>query len=635
MKTPAMLPTMVSVLLVGVAVYLHGFLAALPYQLEPDEPNIWLFANRFNTTGSFYDPDNFFPYPPLGLLEVALEHRLLQAITPAGRLEQPVYYVMGRYFSVLYSTLMLAFTFQAGKRLHSPAAGIAAMLFLAAQPDAVYMTKLIKVDNTAWMFGMLSLLLSIYTARSGKRVWLIGAFLAALAATATKYTMLPIFAIPGLALILFVPKTSQMRVGIAGSVTLVLALGVALVLAPPPPLRDFLMSFHARQLYEREQVLQFVSLQRAWPDVLSQIGLMNLGVAVAAIPLTAAIWPKSRLSREQWLLLGSLVVMIVCTFFLMGLFSTNRAHDRYVILLGFALIWGVALAMLLQHRLWLTLVAATILVIPWFVKDWRLGTGLRLPDTRALTADWFIANVPSGTRLAVEYDHVEFDPGYGGFPSGKVFFVDTITSVHEQSLDSFARRGVEYLVADERNIHRGGFYDDSDDTAFLDQVELVYDLGDPYNNDMRGPRRLVFRIPPIQQFPMHVFLGDAIIFKGYDLIEQTFSPGDTIPLVLYWAALRETDASYTVFAHLVNADSDLVAQLDGFPGDALHRTYDWWPGYFDWDEWPVILPADLPPGTYTLRVGMYDSLTLSRLTCFATDGTPMGDSIYLTEITVR
>lgn len=617
------------VLLLGMAIYLHGFVQSLPYQLEPDEPKIWIRVNALATTGKFIHV-----YPPLRLIELALEHRLLYLVTPPDSLAQPIYYVTGRYFSALYGMLMLALAYQAGRHLHSRAAGLATMLFLIAQPDAVHMGKLAKVDIFAWMFGMAALLLAFRVVEKERRWLIIPALLAGLAATASKYTMLPVLIVPGLVLLLFVPKTPLSRVIVVGAALLTVVGGIWLVLNPPGLLAKFFMSFHARQLYENE-TLRFVSLRQAWPELLEQLGPLNFWGILVAFPLAAVVWRASRPVRLQWMLLVSLLVMMAATFLALGFFRTNRAQDRYVVVLGFALLWGVTLAMLSRRWAAIALLVALVLVAPWLQHDWRYGTNLRKPDTRAITATWFIANVPEGVHIAVEYDRVEFDRGYGGFPSEKIFFVETITSVHEDSLENFARRGIEYLIADFRNINRGGYFDaDTDNEAFLSQVETILDLDNPHSKGWRGPSRYVFRVPPIQQVPMHVFLGDAIIFKGYDLASDTVASGGTLDLVLYWAALREMDANYTVFAHLVDADGQLAAQLDGLPGDALHRTYDWWPGYFDWDEWPISIPTDVAPGVYTLHVGMYDADTVVRLPARDADGTPLGDSILLGEVVV-
>lgn len=625
---------LVGVLLIAAAMYLHGMVATLPYQLDPDEPNIWRWANRYTTSGVLFE-DGYF-YPPLGVMTTALQHRLLYLITPPGQLQQPVYYVTGRVFSMLYSILMLSMVYQAGRHLHSRAAGIAAVLFLIPQPEAVYWSKLLRVDTLAWLLGMISLMCSYRVVSAEKRWLLIPAFVAGALASAVKYTMFPVLMVPTLLIFLFVLRTQAVRK--VAIVTAMLGLtGVLLVIVNPPTLlRTFLMGFHARQLYERENFFQFVSLSQSIPRLLGQLGLLNMVIVIIGLPVGVMLWPKERLNGRQGLLIGLTMTMMVATFLGLGLLRTNRAHDRYVIVLGFALLWGLTLALLARRQPMLASGSALILLVPWMIQGWQLGDSMRWPDTRALTVEWFIANVPEGTHIAVEYDRVEFDRGYGGYPSDKIFFVETITSVHEESLESFAQRGTEYLVADYRNIYRGGLFDaDTDDTAFLAQVEQVQAFERPWERNINGPARYIFRIPPIQDVPMHVFLGDAIIFKGYDLADSTVSPGDTLGLTLYWAALRETDANYTVFVHVISEDGTLVAQADGLPGDALHRTYDWWPGYFDWDVWPVTIPEGVQPGIYTLTLGMYDAATLARLPAASSDGSPLGDHIVLTEITVE
>jgi hypothetical protein len=612
-------------LLLGAAIYSRGFVGVLPYQLHSDEPRIYQFGVYLYDTGTFMNR-----YPPLRVAELALEFWMLDLVTPGGA-SQMMRFLVARYFSILYGVLTLAVAYRAARALHSPAAGLAAMIFLIAQPDAYRFAKVFKVDNLAWLAGMLALCLSLITARK-PRWWAISlAVVAGIAAVLGKYTMVPILIPAGVVLLLYVPRTPRARLLLIGLVAGVVAVGTWVLFHPP----TFFMNFHARQLYTRESVITFVSLKRAWPHLLDQLGRVNFWGVIVALPFAVLVWPRSRFDRTQGVMVVTLVVMVVATYLMNGLFETNRVQERYVIVLGFALLWGLTVALLAHDRRLVALILALILLAPWLQKAWHYGSNQRRPDTRALTADWFIEQVPEGVHIAVEYDRVEFDPGYGGYPGEKIFFVETITSVHEDSLANFARRGVEYLVADERNIHRRGFYDDSsDNAAFLSQTEVALSLDDPYNNGMVGPRRIIFRVPPIQQVPMHVFLGDAIIFKGYDLAAEVVTPGESLDLVLYWAALRETGANYTVFAHLLDADGALVSQFDGLPGDSLHRTYDWWPGYFDWDEWPVPVPEDLAPGTYTLRVGMYDADTVERLPAVDADGTSLGDSILLGPITV-
>ncbi len=621
---------MVGVLLLAAVLHITELSHMLPYHLEPDEPNIWIFANHFKTTGQLYNT-----YPPLRVIELAVEFWLLDRISPDGA-TLVVQYFFGRASTVWYTLLLIALAYQVGRHLHSPAAGVAMMLFFVAQPQVVHMSKIFKVDTAAWALGMLALLFSILTIRTGRRWLILPALIAGIMATAAKYTMLSILLVPGFVLLLYVPRTWLLRGILIGLVAALLFLGLWLVLTPPNSLTEFLQTFHGAQLYERNQVFQFVSWGLGWQGLQPQIGRVNLWGALLLFPVAIMVWPRERLTSGQWLMVISILVMMITAFVLAGLFRTNRPQDRYAIVIGFSVIWGLALALFTQSRTGLTFLAALLLCTPWIIAGWQANIGLRRPDTRILTAEWFVEHVPEGTHIAAEKDYVEFDSGYGGFPSDKIFFLEEVDSVYDHSLEEFARAGVEYLIADYRNIYRGGFFGpEQDNTAFLSEVETVLDLNDPWDRGWQGPARYVFRIPPVQQNPMHVFLGDSVIFKGYDLETDMVSPGENLALTLYWAALRETDANYIVFAHLDDAEGNLVAQLDGPPGDAEHRTYDWWPGYFDWDEWPITIPEEVMPGTYTLVVGMYDADTVVRLPAIDADGTSLGESIILAEIVVE
>lgn len=618
-----------AILLLGMALYLHGFIQTLPYQLGPDEPQIHRLALHLLTTGRLLNS-----YPPLRIAELTLEYRLLDLVTP-GDVAQPIYFVFGRYFSTLYGVLLLAFSYRAGRSLHSPAAGWAVALFLLAQPDTVQMAKLNKVDVFAWLFGMITCLLSFVAIFRHKPqlIWL--AMLVGLASVSGKYTMLPILILPGLSLIFLVPRKPAAKAALAILAVIIIAISAWLFFKPPATLLNYFPA-HLKVLYERDQLIAFVSLQSAWSALMEQIGIINFWGVIFILPFAILVYPRERLVNKQWVVVGLLILVMVGTYLMMGLFEKNRAQDRYLIVLIFSLLWGLTLAMLTRRLPAATLVIAGVLLTPWLVTGWKYGDEIRLPDTRALTAEWFIENAPEGTHIAAEKDFVEFDRSYGGFPSEKIFFLEELDSVYDRSLESFARSGIDYLIADYRNVYRGGFFDPTrDNTEFLSEVETVLDLDVPWDRGWQGPARYVFRVPPIQQNPMHIFLGDSVIFKGYDLGSNAVAPGETLELTLYWEALREMDANYIVFAHLNDAEGNLVAQLDGPPGDAEHRTYDWWPGYFDWDEWPVTVPAEVESGTYTLVVGMYDADTVVRLPAVDVDGTPLGDSIILTEIVVE
>jgi hypothetical protein len=83
----------------------------------------------------------------------------------------------------------------------------------------------------------------------------------------------------------------------------------------------------------------------------------------------------------------------------------------------------------------------------------------------------------------------------------------------------------------------------------------------------------------------------------------TARPGQTIEPILYWQALKEPDAVYTAFFHVLNEAGDTVLAADHWPGGLPSDIWD--AGQVIEDRVPLVLPAGLPPGDYRIRVGLY------------------------------
>jgi hypothetical protein len=104
-------------------------------------------------------------------------------------------------------------------------------------------------------------------------------------------------------------------------------------------------------------------------------------------------------------------------------------------------------------------------------------------------------------------------------------------------------------------------------------------------------------------------LGDGIRLLGYDTIPSTPQPGDILVVRLYWQVDTRPSGDWTTFNHLIGpakADgSSLWAGYDSQPGGGSLPTSRWQPGWRIIDEYPIPLPADLPAGSYTLEIGLY------------------------------
>ena len=88
---------------------------------------------------------------------------------------------------------------------------------------------------------------------------------------------------------------------------------------------------------------------------------------------------------------------------------------------------------------------------------------------------------------------------------------------------------------------------------------------------------------------------------------------DELPLTLYWRAEAPLAADYVVFVHLLDAAGNVVAQGDAPPRAGRYPTHWWEPGEVIADQHVIPLPADLPPGDYRVRTGLYRPDTGERL----------------------
>ncbi len=204
-------------------------------------------------------------------------------------------------------------------------------------------------------------------------------------------------------------------------------------------------------------------------------------------------------------------------------------------------------------------------------------------------------------------------------PEAVAAALTTITAQHDRLYAIFwgeAQRDPERLIERWLDVH-----------AFKARDEWVGDV-----------RFVVYAVPPEAATEMDTAVaipfGAAITLVGYTLTKTDLRPGDIVPVTLFWQTAVPLDQRYKVFLHLVGPDGQLAAQRDSEPGGGLNLTTIWSPDETVIDNHGLLLPADLPPGRYTLLLGLYDIADpAARLPIL----TPTGqtDAFPLAEITVR
>lgn len=112
---------------------------------------------------------------------------------------------------------------------------------------------------------------------------------------------------------------------------------------------------------------------------------------------------------------------------------------------------------------------------------------------------------------------------------------------------------------------------------------------------------------------IEVSFDEGVRLVGYSMEPAPMLPGDLVTVTLYWKADQAITNNYTVFVHLIDSAGIEVANGDGPPVAGDYPTYLWHEGDLIKDEHSFILPADLTPGEYEIAVGLYDPVSLARL----------------------
>ncbi len=90
-------------------------------------------------------------------------------------------------------------------------------------------------------------------------------------------------------------------------------------------------------------------------------------------------------------------------------------------------------------------------------------------------------------------------------------------------------------------------------------------------------------------------------------------PGDSLQVTVIWQPLAAFEQDYKIFAHLVDAAGNVLAQFDGYPQNGAYPTSTWLPGEPIEDTYTVTVPAAASPGPYRLYIGLYNEATQERL----------------------
>jgi 4-amino-4-deoxy-L-arabinose transferase-like glycosyltransferase len=129
--------------------------------------------------------------------------------------------------------------------------------------------------------------------------------------------------------------------------------------------------------------------------------------------------------------------------------------------------------------------------------------------------------------------------------------------------------------------------------------------------------RAAFEARQVASFPTQRFLFDVVPqyhlratwegglqLRGYDLFGPPLAPGDTPIISLYWQSAQPLAAGAEPVLELLNAQGEPVSRAVPHCGDGAAAAWRAGAGRISDTAFRLPLPADLPPGTYHLRLGI-------------------------------
>jgi hypothetical protein len=132
---------------------------------------------------------------------------------------------------------------------------------------------------------------------------------------------------------------------------------------------------------------------------------------------------------------------------------------------------------------------------------------------------------------------------------------------------------------------------------------------------------------------------DGIRLTGYESLLSEAQPrgsGQRLGVYLYWKDDRPLANRLKVFVHVINAKGEIAGQHDGEPQIGTWPTNEWQAGETVCDFHMVTFNRPLPPGTYSVRVGLYDEGTGKRLPVLhAGENMVVDDSIVVESLVIK
>jgi 4-amino-4-deoxy-L-arabinose transferase-like glycosyltransferase len=618
------------IVLGALALRLWGLRGGLPYVDHPDEPNPINYVVGMLRTGDlnphFFQKPSLYIYLLLGVLSIHYRLGLNSGLYTA--LDQmtvtthiyttiPGFFVWGRVLTVALGGLTVAGVYQLGRRAWGVAAGLIGALFLALSQFHIQHSQYVTTDVASALFVLLSFICAVGVARHGRwRDYLLAGALAGMAAS-TKYNAAVIVLPIAAAHLLHWGRLSLARaprlVGAAVASVLGFLLGTPYALLSWSEFYKGVAGQLAAYNDGSQGDIRGAWNLRGYLNFFWDAGLLPPGCIALLIGLGILLWPNTQ--RPEARKIGLLWLSFALPYLLLLLSQSTHFLRNFLPLFVLCMLpIGVAGASLIgwagrRAPCWRLPAAAAllaVLLLPSAAQTLAYAQRLGRGDTRVQLLGWLDAHVPPGARIAAE-----LKPLPGPLESPWV----ALDWLPEHDLAWYRRQGYAYLIGSSDAWRRWDVPEEHRRLAGAPAAEF----GGATPRDMFGPHLLVYAtglspddVPARLAGDVRIggarLLGSALggpdARSSGDPLE--LKAGDQLSLRTFWQVEQPFSGDYFIFVHVLNAAGQTVAQRDAPPWQGRFPTSSWRPGALIVDVNDLPLPADLPPGDYSIVVGMFD-----------------------------
>jgi|GEM_PF-3512656 4-amino-4-deoxy-L-arabinose transferase-like glycosyltransferase len=590
---------LLALLLAAAGIRAYGLDHDLPYLEEIDEVHIFRHALLMFTNGA---PDpGWYNYPTLSLYFQSSIYAMHYAYGIAtglyrvgslpraldwnlGFIYEPGYFLWGRSGIVLFAVATIALLFVVARRVSADRrlAWLAALLLAFSTPHIIY-ARYLRTDIPLTFFVLLAFLMELQVAQRGARRDYVLAGLATGLTIATKYNGF-VIGLPLVLAHLYNVRAKRARGLNQGALLGVMAVPLGFVMGAPfaalhLPTVIAALGEEAQRYRPGEGGLDSAMVYLRYLAGADGIGVAAL--ALAGIGMTIAAIRR----RAQ----DVLALAFTLAYFAFVSLEAARYVRNILVLMPFLALFGaqgiLALAQWISTRAPQTArfangAAALILLLALTLPAFDIARTSALaatPTTRALATMWSEENLPPQA-------HVFTEPN--GIKLSKHFEEPAPEFLSAHSAEWYLARRFDFLVASTAKS-------DAPPPAWLASYELVQE----FQPDVTrwGPTIRIYRLPlnPL-----------ALELVEVKTIPARIAPGGSLSVNFKWRATERLVEDWGIFAHLVDATGNIVAQADTKPD-----TKNWRVGEIHDDAHELSLPPEIPAGRYSLEAGVFRPTT--------------------------